>query len=219
MMNNCQIPDAIKKILSAVSYVQAWHFLNDKGIELYGPKFKLHEENADIIIKLIAWFSKDTAQAEKLTIDLSKGILLTGPVGCGKTALMSVCRFLLPAEKRHCIKSCRDVSFEFADKGHEIFHKYTRGSFSQYKFEAITYCFDDLGLESNMNFYGNPCSVMAEILLSRYDLFHSFAMITHLTTNLNSAEIEEKYGGRIRSRMREMFNVISFDSSSPDKRK
>jgi hypothetical protein len=70
-----------------------------------------------------------------------------------------------------------------------------------------------------MNFYGNQCSVMAEILLSRYDLFHSFGMITHITTNLNSTEIEEKYGTRVRSRMREMFNLISFDKNAPDKRK
>jgi hypothetical protein len=54
--------------------------------------------------------------------------------------------------------------------------------------------------------------------LSRYDLFHAFGMVTHLTTNLNSIEIEEKYGLRIRSRMREMFNVISFASVVGDKR-
>ena len=160
-----QIPDAIKKIRGVVNFAQVWHFLNDKGIELYGPTFQLHDEDADIIIKLITWFTRDTEVAENSTSDLSKGILLTGPVGCGKTSLMSVCRFLLPAEKRYCIKSCRDVSFEFANC--DIFHKYTRGSFSQYKFEPRTYCFDDLGLESSMNFYGNQCSVMAEILLSR----------------------------------------------------
>ena len=218
-MNQIEIPQAIKEIESSINYAQVWYFLTDKGIELYGPRFRLHDEDADIIIKLIAWFTKDTEQAKKSTIDLSKGILLTGPVGCGKTSLMSVCRFLLPAEKRHCIKSCRDVSFEFADKGHEIFHKYTRGSFSQYKFEPRTYCFDDLGLESAINFYGNQCSVMAEILLSRYDMFHSFGMITHITTNLNSPEIEENYGIRVRSRMREIFNVVLFDASTVDKRK
>lgn len=70
-----------------------------------------------------------------------------------------------------------------------------------------------------MNFYGNECSVMAEILLTRYDLFHSFGMITHLTTNLNSSEIEEKYGKRVRSRMRELFNLLAWPADAQDKRK
>ncbi len=34
-------------------------------------------------------------------------------------------------------------------------------------------CFDDLGTEKNLKYYGNECNVMAEILLSRYDIFTS----------------------------------------------
>jgi hypothetical protein len=59
---------------------------------------------------------------------------------------------------------------------------------------------------------------MAEILLSRYDLFVSRKLVTHLTTNLSASEIEVAYGNRIRSRMREMFNLIAFDKQNEDKR-
>ena len=59
---------------------------------------------------------------------------------------------------------------------------------------------------------------MAEILLSQYELFISRQMITHLTTNLNSTEIEKIYGKRVRSRLREQFNLIAFDTNSKDKR-
>jgi DNA replication protein DnaC len=59
---------------------------------------------------------------------------------------------------------------------------------------------------------------MAEILLTRYDLFVSKKLITHLTTNLSASEIEEMYGNRIRSRMREQFNLIAFNNDSLDKR-
>ena len=213
------IPEAIKQIDSPFNYPSIWTFLQDKGLELYGKKFQLLTEDAEIILKLITWFIKDEEMALKLDIDPGKGILLVGPVGCGKTSLMSICRFLVAAELRHSMKSCRDIAFEFMKDGHDIFHKYTRGSFYQEKFESKTYCFDDLGLESTMNFYGNQCSVMAEILLSRYDLFHSFGMITHITTNLNSSEMEEKYGKRVRSRMRELFNLIAWPANTPDKRK
>ena len=59
---------------------------------------------------------------------------------------------------------------------------------------------------------------MAEILLSRYDLFTTHNMLTHLTTNLSATEIEEYYGNRVRSRMREMFNLIVFANGIKDKR-
>ena len=219
MNSEILIPHQVKIIRSHFSYSTTWTFLQSKGVELYGKNFELLEQDADLIIKLICWFIKDELQANKLGIDLSKGIMINGPVGCGKTSLMNIFRFLLPTQKRHSIKSCRDVSFEFMKDGHEIFHRYTKGSFHQEKFESKTYCFDDLGLETKMNFYGNECLVMSEILLCRYDLFHSFGMITHITTNLNSDEIEARYGLRVRSRCRELFNLIAFPSGSPDKRK
>jgi len=59
---------------------------------------------------------------------------------------------------------------------------------------------------------------MAEILLSRYDLFVSRYMRTHVTTNLSATELEGLYGNRVRSRMRKMFNLVFFDSNSLDKR-
>jgi len=42
---------------------------------------------------------------------------------------------------------------------------------------------------------------------------------THATTNLNAHELEDRYGNRVRSRMREMFNLIAFEINSIDKRK
>lgn len=60
---------------------------------------------------------------------------------------------------------------------------------------------------------------MREIILSRYDLFISQKMITHFTTNFTATEILNKYGIEVRSRMREMCNIISFDSEIQDNRK
>ena len=59
---------------------------------------------------------------------------------------------------------------------------------------------------------------MAEILLSRYDLFTSKRLQTHITTNLSASEIENFYGKRVRSRMREMFNLIAYNKTIKDKR-
>jgi hypothetical protein len=86
-------------------------------------------------------------------------------------------------------------------------------------FEPVVYCFDDLGVENNLKFYGNECNIMAEIILSRHDQFISRKLITHVTTNLSATEVEKYYGNRVRSRMRELFNLVAFNSTSTDKRK
>ena len=95
----------------------------------------------------------------------------------------------------------------------------------QYGFKIIEdygnngfYCFDDLGVETTGRHFGKDCYVMGEILLSRYDLFLKRKIRTHTTTNLNAQELESRYGIRVRSRMRELFNLIAFDKESLDKR-
>ena len=59
---------------------------------------------------------------------------------------------------------------------------------------------------------------MAEILLSRYDIFTTKKIQTHITTNLSASEIETHYGNRVRSRLREMNNLIAFNKTILDKR-
>lgn len=43
---------------------------------------------------------------------------------------------------------------------------------------AKIYCFDDLGAEQSLKYYGNKCNIMAEVLLTRYDLFIACHMQT-----------------------------------------
>jgi energy-coupling factor transporter ATP-binding protein EcfA2 len=191
-------------------------FLETKGRELFNPNFKVLAEDYEIIFQLLTYFLHDATGAEKYNISFRKGILLSGPVGCGKTSLMSLLKFLLPAENRYVVKSCREVNFEFIQDGYAVIRKYSNHSFN--KDIPKTYCFDDLGTEDNLKYYGNDCNAMAEILISRYDLFISRKMLTHLTTNLTGSEMEDFYGLRVRSRLREMFNLIAFDSNSKDKR-
>lgn len=190
-------------------------FLEKRGKELYGEKFKVFEEDYEIIFKLIVYFLNDKENAEKLDLDLQKGILLTGPIGCGKTSLMNLMRFVPPPQRNHIMKPCRDVSFEFIQEGYEVIWRYSRMSFNSC--HPKIYCFDDLGTEQSLKYFGNECNVMGEVLLSRYDYFISQKMVTHLTTNLAASELENLYGNRIRSRLREMFNLLPLNST--DKRR
>ena len=206
----------IKTIQSHYNYDEVIIWLEKKGTELYGNNFKILESDHPIIFKLIAYFLKDEQTCFQFNINLNKGIMLSGPVGCGKTSLMNIMKYLTPIEYKFYVKPCRDISFEFIQDGYEIIHKYSKGKL--YVSEPKTICFDDLGTENNLKYFGNECNVMAEILLSRYDLFSSKKLLTHITTNLSASEIETHYGNRVRSRLREMVNLIAYDKTAKDKR-
>ncbi len=205
-----------KEIKTHYNYQEVINWLEAKGIELYGNHFKILEIDYPIVYKLIAYFLKDEQTCYQFNIDLEKGILLTGPIGCGKTSLLNIMKYLTPTEHKFIVKPCRDISFEFIQEGYQIIHKYSNGKL--YQSEPRMYCFDDLGTENNLKYFGNECNVMAEILLSRYDLFISKKLQTHITTNLSATEIEKHYGNRVRSRLRQMVNLIAYDKSTPDKR-
>ncbi|MBD0725528.1 ATPase [Flavobacterium sp. L1I52] len=207
----------MNEIKSHYNYPDIILWLEKKGLELYGNHFKIHESDYSVIYKLIAYFLKDEPTCYQYGINLNKGILLSGPVGCGKTSLMNLMKHLTPIEHKFSVKPCRDISFEFIQDGYQIIHKYSIGKL--YESQPKTICFDDLGVENNLKYYGNECNVMAEILLSRYDLFISKKLLTHITTNLSASEIETHYGNRVRSRLREIGNLIAFDRSAIDKRK
>ncbi|WP_348825516.1 AAA family ATPase [Flavobacterium aestuarii] len=214
---NNSIQEQTKTIPSHYSYTEIILWLEKKGIELYGNHFKILESDYPIIYKLIAYFLKDEATCFQYSINLNKGILLSGPVGCGKTSLMNLMKHLTATEHKFLVKPCRDISFEFIQDGYQIIHKYSKGKL--YESEPKTICFDDLGTENNLKYYGNECNVMAEILLSRYDIFTAKKIQTHITTNLSATEIETHYGNRVRSRLREMLNLIGFERDINDKRK
>lgn len=185
-------------------------YINQVGRQKYGSNFKLYVEDKEIIYKLLIYAIRAENNCAEHGIDLNKGILLIGPVGCGKTSLMNLLKLFVYPEFDYPVISTRNISSEFYTDGYQVIHKYGKAS--------KVYCFDDLGIENNIKQFGNETNCMAEILLYRYDQFVNIGTITHATTNLNAVELEKLYGNRVRSRLRSLFNLIVFDSKSKDKR-
>ncbi len=198
-------------------YFEIITWLQAKGKTIYGQHFHIPETDFKTIHKLIAYFTKDQQTCNQYNINLQKGILLTGPIGCGKTTIMNLMKQIAQHDQKYFVKPTREISFEFIQDGYEVIHRYSKGKL--YQSEPKTICFDDLGTENNLKYYGNECNVMAEILLSRYDLFTTKKLQTHITTNLSATELENHYGNRVRSRFRELCNLIAYDKNTKDKRK
>lgn len=185
-------------------------YLEAKGKLMFGKKFRIYTEDREVLYRLCCYFIKDKASCEKFGIDIDKGILLTGPVGCGKTSMMRLLKHMVPHFRPYEVIPTRNIVFGFNNIGYRIIEQYGNHQF---------FCFDDLGVEPTGRYFGKDCNVLGEILLSRYDLFLKHKLKTHATTNLNANELEGRYGNRVRSRMRELFNLVAFDKKSKDKRK
>ena len=228
------MPRLIKTIQSPYDYWAWWYWLENKGKQLYGTDFQLYERDAPVILKLLVWCLQDKEKAKEYNIHLHKGIMLTGPRECGKTCLMNLVSHIPSAMQRytpvqagsqtpsnikalsdyprHRLKPCREITVEYARTGYEAIQRYTKQSFNLYTQQPFTICFDDLGCEAPAQYHkAPPCNTMSVILVSRYNYFLHNGMVTHIITNLNGREIEEKYGKQVRNICREMFNIIPFD--------
>ena len=185
-------------------------YLEIKGKLLFGNQFRLYEEDREILYRLSNYFIKDEEKCQSLDVDIKKGLLLTGPVGCGKTSFMKLLPHIVPFERKYVVIPSRNVTFSFNHLGYKTIEDFGDSGY---------FCFDDLGIEPQGRFFGQDCNVLGEVLLSRYEIFQRHGVKTHGTTNLDADEIEERYGSRVRSRMRSMFNIIAFNKTTRDKRK
>ncbi|MGX9986862.1 ATPase [Soonwooa purpurea] len=208
-----------KEIQMRYDYGKIVPWFLKKASLFLGKEYVVSDAERPIIFAMIAYMLNDDLVAKEMNFDLNKGILLSGPIGCGKTSLFKILRHCKFPKAKYNMPSTRTIVSEFMREGYPILEKYTNGISIGDSIKPKVYCFDDLGIETSSKFYGNDCNVMAEILLSRYDLFVEKKILTHLTTNLTASEIEHQYGNRLRSRMREMFNLFGYEECIEDKRR
>jgi len=193
-------------------------FIYDKALKL-GIELLFDKYNDRIFNLLIQYFTNDP-EFENSGYSLKKGILIQGGVGCGKTTLLKL--FTDNPKQSYVMSNCNLMASNFTKAGYSEIEKY----FSPIKFPRDVFgftsrgvCFDDLGTEKNKKYFGNEANVMEEIILGWYNKFHNNSERIHITTNLSVSDIDILYGTRVRSRMREMFNVLEFDLNAPDRRK
>lgn len=213
------------EILNVISN-RGFKYLNNDG---GNTPYVIDQWNEDVIEILGRYFLQDD-QFESMgkNFSLKKGIMLQSEAkGSGKTLLMKLFStngmywndgiYFNSYTGSHVI-NCRKIISEYRKDGDAIYEKYCEKIFATGRF-LNDFMFDELGREDHQVLYfGNRTNVMEKILADRYDLFVDEGIKTHITTNImNGNDIEKIYGDYIRSRMREMFNVIELPGS--DRRK
>lgn len=182
--------------------------------------FVLDEFNENIFEMLCMYFTADPGfEFQNDNFSLDKGIMLYGPVGCGKTTMIKM--FQMNSYKPFIVNPCRLIADEYAKDGSDALNKYSelQAVYPQQTFgiEAIGRLYDDLGTEDNKSHFGNKVNVMQDIFYKIYE--NELTGMFHVTTNITGDQIGEFYGVRIKSRIREMYNVIQFNGKSPDRRR
>jgi chromosomal replication initiation ATPase DnaA len=209
------------KIVKLTAKEMMNHFLHSYKAH-NGEGFVMDDYTRPIIEALCLYFTHD-ARFERLNdgYSLNKGILLQGNVGCGKSSVMHV--FQNNQKQSFVFARCVDISREYSKNGYKMFDMYVKPRYNHIKTAffgqtELAWCFDDLGFETEARHFGKASNIMIEILDTLYS-DNKMRGMAHATTNLTATDIESNYGNRIKSRMRQMFNVIAYAPEAPDRRK
>ena len=161
-------------------------------------KLIVNDQNKHFITTLCYFLSRDPKFETELGFSFQKGLLIRGISGLGKTHLV---RCLEENELNPIlILSMIEITDEIKMQGeYEV-------SISDKK---IIYL-DDVGTEEPVvNHYGTKITFFKNYIELIY-LKNQNKTFNHLmiSTNNSFSEIEDKYGFRVRSRMKEMFNIV-----------
>jgi hypothetical protein len=174
-----------------------YNFMKWSAQKIFEKQFIIHENNKKLITALCFLLSEDDRYESELKYSFKKGLIIRGVSGLGKTFIPR-CLAQNGLNPIH-ILSMLEISDEIRSSGE---YQINRG-------QCTKVYLDDVGTEEPVILhYGTRISFFKNFIEAYYlQNPGSFGNMI-LSTNNNFAEIEQKYGFRVRSRMREMFNVI-----------
>lgn len=168
---------------------------------LYGKVFEYNKDN-ELAVKALCFFlSNDIRFETELGFDFSKGIMLRGKYGTGKTHLIRCLKDngLRPIN----IQSMVIIKEKVEAQG---YFNYGPGYYISY--------LDDVGSEDlPIMHFGNKHNWFKDFIEKQYYKNKDFNKII-FSTNLSIKEISEKYSERVSDRIAEMFNIVDFKGTS-----
>lgn len=209
---NEDLKEVIRQSISPVEKQSERNYDEDKEIEIIqfiGDQliggFIIDDNNLPAIKAMIAYFNSSA----------TKGILLRGGIGAGKSILMKIFQKytgLITRLNGFKMVHVRDVILAYNTEGYKGLNQFMlpeiveNGTITK---RAIRLCVDDIGTEENSyKFFGSQVNLIEELIYGRYDIWTSRGVVLHIATNLTPQKMKEMYGDRAYSRLVEMMNDI-----------
>ncbi len=228
-----------------VEQIETW--FQQEAQRHLGRPYVIDDNNRRIVRALCLYFAEDERFEAEGFGSLEKGLLLRGGVGCGKTTLLTIFSRnpRLPFVVSPCRELVADYT-ETAPAGQVAggtdalrwttkMIKLMAGKDAAYNYRTHAgLCLDDIGTEDwRAKHYGVQLNVVEHVISSRDDSVVAGDMpryATHATTNVPFDDytapdgvstlpgLETIYGTRWRSRVRGLFNILSFPDTAADRR-
>lgn len=208
------------------SFEQTSGFMKYRAAKLFEGKFIWDEKNTPVY-NLLCYYFSDDEQFESIGVamglkepSLKKGIVLAGNFGVGKTWLLKL--FGKNQRQTYYMRSAKQIANDFQALGEENTEQYLKlfenpVNDAEAMFQRYSgLCIDDMGAEDVKNHYGNRKNVIGDLIEQRY-FNNIMGVYFHASTNLTVQQLENFYGGRVISRLREKVNLIELDGT--DRRK
>ncbi len=179
------------------------------------PRFDASLCDARLLNTLVAWTWRYEPW-NQLGVDYDKGFLFIGAVGRGKTMTLKILRryhalIYGHSDAYHRADSRLGLRYASATAVVGAFIDSGEAGLREFTAPGRNYIIDELGREPPQGcHYGCRMDVMQYVLQCRYD--HRHRGMTHATTNLTVAALEQRYGDFIADRLKEMFNIYRFAS-------
>lgn len=188
------------------------------SMKTISPVFMVDDSNRQLLKALYQWVWGIPG-----VLDVSKGLLLHGSIGVGKSTLLKGLQNYAAKIARYCIggadagltfqfTSAAEIALLFAEKGIVGLNQYTDRSCMH------NLAIDEVGREPmDAKHFGTGINAIQTVLQLRYEQRYCF--YTHMTTNLDpDKEFSQRYGAYIADRVKEMFNVIKIEGKAEDER-
>jgi len=180
------------------------------------PEYIFTDGRSALITDLLKYFMGVPGE-----LNVQQGLLIRGPVGCGKTMIFHIIREMMKyrdvqdlfVNPHLQIAPCIEVCDDYSQSGFAAIDRWTKQSnvikIKNGSVSTRPVMFDDLGVDATRKHFGNETNVMAKIIDSRYNHYLNNGVLTHFTTNLLDDDIDKAYGTRISSRLKQMCQEIN----------
>jgi DNA replication protein DnaC len=217
-----------KRLTAPTNYDIVKSLMLYRAEKKFDKRFIIDDDNSFVFELLCRYFGEDQeffSLCQSIGLEnasLKKGIFLAGNFGTGKTWMMN----LFKQNQRQCfaIRHAKEIANGYrSSKTPDDFLadwvtpiKNAVNDATVFYQPELGICIDDIGTEDEKNNFGNKANVIGDLIELKYSA-GIYGLNFHATTNLTSEQLNNYYGGRVVSRMREIFNFIEL--SGKDRRR